>query len=331
MSATPPATYAELRAVLRAEGCFDRAPALAALALVGNLVAAGAAYLAAFRGPAALAPIAFVLGAFFFHRLGWLMHDAAHGNVFDSPRANRAFAYVVCAILGEFLSGWRYGHDLHHAFPNVRGKDRDKKARWDPRLRFRTRLGAFLGVLVFVRVGPVQLPRMTLLMLVRDGAYCLRSRPHLFVPELVMILASHAAQLGFFVALGGAPGVLAYLAHSLLGMLYLNLVFAGNHYDLPSFDEAEGKAVPFDELQIRTARNYDLGWLSRFVCGGLEHQIEHHLFPLLPRRGLRRAAPHVAAYCRTRGLPYEVLSLAAATHRVLDYHLDAERAPALEP
>jgi fatty acid desaturase len=59
----------------------------------------------------------------------------------------------------------------------------------------------------------------------------------------------------------------------------------------------------FLRRQVLTARNVRGGWLTDLVLGGLNYQIEHHLFPSMPRPALRRARPAVWAYCLGHGLP----------------------------
>ena len=52
-------------------------------------------------------------------------------------------------------------------------------------------------------------------------------------------------------------------------------------------------------------------------AGGLNFQVEHHLFPTLPRHRLRAVAPAVAALCAKHGLAYEACGMAEGTRRVL--------------
>jgi fatty acid desaturase len=141
------------------------------------------------------------------------------------------------------------------------------------------------------------------------------------------VCAGLGAQLLGFAWCVGAWALPLLLAHTALGMLYLNTAFAGNHYDLESFDEDAAAAIPFADLQVRTTRNYAGGALARFVFGGLEHQIEHHLFPAMPRHGLRSAAPRVQAFCVARGLPYRTEPFARCIDAVLRFHLRREVTP----
>ena len=58
-----------------------------------------------------------------------------------------------------------------------------------------------------------------------------------------------------------------------------------------------------------TSRNIRGGRLVDFALGGLNYQIEHHLFPSMPRPNLRRAQALVRRYCRERQIPYTQTSL----------------------
>lgn len=327
-SSAPPAvidTYEALRAEAERQGCFAPAPLASIASLAAHLLVTAALWWASAAAWSAAwwaSPALFVLGSLCFYRVGWLMHDAAHGGVFRSAAADRRFAALCAAVLGEFVSGWRYGHNRHHAAPNVRGRDMDQAERWDPEQRYSSMGTAFVGLLLFSRFKGRYLPKTLLLLGLRDGYFCHRHHPAKFKQELAGVIMGFTLQLGALCAIFGLAGVPLFLAHTTVGMLYLNTVFAGNHYDLESFDEDEIKDIPFADLQIRTTRNYAGGLWASFVFGGMEHQIEHHLFPQMPRRGLRRAAPLVRAFCQARGLPYREEPFARAIGAVLRFHVD---------
>lgn len=304
---------------LDALGCFRPAP-------LSPLVDAGLTLLSALAlfAMAAAVPLwagvpLFVTASVLHARIGWAMHDAAHGNLFSNRRLDETFTWIFCFLLGEFPSGWRHGHNAHHRAPNVRSIDRDKRERWEPDRRYRTRLWAAIDVLVLVRKNGITLPRLLALLGVRDGAYAKRARPDRFRAELVMAVAGTVVLVSFFVFLYGVAGIGLYLAYSWVAGVYLNLIFAGNHYDRPAWDEPP--ALDFAVQQVITASNYTGGAAMRVLCGGLENQIEHHLFPHMPRRHLRRAAPVVRRYCAERGIPYVERSFVEATRSVLDYHV----------
>lgn len=324
------AGYLALRDELRARGCFTVAPWRSVVSLPLHVALAMGCFALSARlvtdvGVLA-APVAvavFVVGSFFFYRLGWLMHDAAHGGVFAGARANHAFASLTAAILGEFPSGWRYGHNRHHAAPNVRGRDFDQSERWDPSRRYRSAVAAAVNILFFSTYKGVTLPKTLLLLGLRDGYFCFTQSRATFRRELMAVLLSFVVQNVVFAAIFGVVGPVLWIGHTMIGMLYLNTAFAGNHYDKDTFSEDEARLVDFAALQIRTSRNYRGGLVAHYVFGGLEKQIEHHLFPSMPRHHLHRAAPVVRAFCEARGLAYDELDFASCVARVVRFHVDS--------
>jgi phosphatidylserine synthase/fatty acid desaturase len=326
----PAIDFAALRRQVMDAGCFQPAPGRAVASFFLHLLAAGGLFAMAAYGPTwALVPL-FTTASLAFYRLGWLMHDAAHGATFGSAPWNRRFATLVAGTLGELPSGWRYGHNRHHAAPNVRGRDLDQSERWDPDRRFRSAWVAALDLFLTSRFRGFWLPKSMLLLGLRDGYWAYRHHRSAFPVELAAAVAGFLVQLVWFILCFGAWAPLAFAAHWFIGLVYLNAAFAGNHYDLESFDPDAAHQIPFDELQLRTTRNYRGGAVTRFVLGGLENQIEHHLFPNLPRHQLRRAAPLVRAYATSRGLPYHEATFFQAMRQVVRFHLDPN-APAWFP
>jgi fatty acid desaturase len=89
--------------------------------------------------------------------------------------------------------------------------------------------------------------------------------------------------------------------------LYLGCAFAPNHKGMPTLTDAD--QLDFVRRQVLTSRNVTGSRLVDFVLGGLNYQIEHHLFPNMPRPNLRHAQPLVRAFCAHHGLPYVEASL----------------------
>src|SRR5215207_273942 len=83
--------------------------------------------------------------------------------------------------------------------------------------------------------------------------------------------------------------------------LYLGCAFAPNHKGMPTLTDAE--ELDFLRRQVLTSRNVAGSRVVDFVWGGLNYQIEHHLFPNMRRPNLRRAQPLGRAFCRQQGLP----------------------------
>jgi fatty acid desaturase len=97
--------------------------------------------------------------------------------------------------------------------------------------------------------------------------------------------------------------------------VYLGCAFAPNHKGMPVL--GEGDQLDFLRRQVLTSRIVSGGWPVETLPGGLNYQIEHHLFPSMPQPSLRHGRLLVRAYCAQRGLPYAETGLAASYAEVL--------------
>ena len=67
--------------------------------------------------------------------------------------------------------------------------------------------------------------------------------------------------------------------------------------------------LDFFSKQVRTSRNIAGGWWATWLMGGLNYQVEHHLFPNMPRPHLARARLIVKRQCEHLEVPYTEVSL----------------------
>jgi fatty acid desaturase len=116
-----------------------------------------------------------------------------------------------------------------------------------------------------------------------------------------------------------SPGVAAAFLGVQLGLfgVYMGMAFAPNHKGMPLVPK--GARLDFLRRQVLMSRNIRGNRVLDVAMGGLNYQIEHHLFPSMPRPHLRRAAPIIAEYCRERGVPYTVTGLWQSYGIVLRY------------
>jgi fatty acid desaturase len=93
--------------------------------------------------------------------------------------------------------------------------------------------------------------------------------------------------------------------------------FAPNHVGMPLVSPK----LKLDSLrrQVLMSRNISGGSLISVFMGGLTYQIEHHLFPSMPRPYLRKAQPLVAAYCVAQSVPYTSTTLWQSYRIVIGY------------
>jgi fatty acid desaturase len=255
--------------------------------------------------------------AVMFGQLGFLGHDAGHQQIFRSRKANYLLG-VACGNLGIGLSfgWWTSKHNRHHAHPNTEDADPDIRIGM---LAFSGRQAqAARGVrrLVFRCQAFLLFPMMFLEAASLHGA-SLRSvtrriREHRAGQHgawEAALLTLHAAGYltAVFLVLSPVRAVLFILVQQGLFGFYLACSFAPNHKGMPVLEA--GDRTDFLRRQVLTSRNVRGGWLTDAALGGLNYQIEHHLFPSMPRPSLRRAQPLVAAFCTDRGLPYCQTSL----------------------
>ncbi len=93
--------------------------------------------------------------------------------------------------------------------------------------------------------------------------------------------------------------------------------FAPNHKGMPTI--AHDAKVDFFSRQVRTSRNIRGGWWVSFLMGGLNFQVEHHLFPSMPRPALRQARLLVREHCDTLDVPYTETTLLRSYGIVVRY------------
>ncbi len=337
-AAAPPLTsrndqrsaYAELRRQIAALGLFERQPRFYTLQAlwVAGLFAIGITFALIADHVAIVLAMALLLGGASV-QAEMLGHDMGHRQVLRTPR----WPHVVGLALGNLLLGISYSfwidkHDRHHVYPNHPTKDPD--GNYDVLAlthdQIATRKKLFQPLVAFQAfLFPFWLLFQPLLMRKSGVGHIIKNHPTYWKAEVVA-LAVHATLYSLFlVLLGNWAIALAFVAiHQGFMGLYNGFVFAPNHKGMAIVDdEAKGDHIV---NQIITARNVRGGFLVDTYFGGLNHQIEHHLFPTMPRNRLRRVQPLVEDFCVKQGIPYETTSFIGA-YVALFTHLHRVGAP----
>jgi fatty acid desaturase len=257
-------------------------------------------------------------------QLGFLGHDAGHRQIFRSARGNYRFGVALANLGVGFSYGWWVDkHNRHHAHPNDEDKDPDIGA---GALIFTTRQAQTSGPIarVFYRYQAWTFFPLLLLeainLRVASVRYLLAGRDRARFREGLLIASHLVAYLAaVFVVL--PPGkALAFVAiHQALFGLYLGCSFAPNHKGMPPLSAADN--ADYLRRQVLTARNVRGHWFTDFALGGLNYQIEHHLFPSMPRGNLRRAQQLVKDFCAGQHVPYLETGLISSYAQALR-HLD---------
>jgi len=291
LDASSPATrrgseYAELSRQVRRAGLLDRRPWYYARKITVTTVLFAAGWAAfALVGDSWWQLAVAVFLAVMFTQVGFLGHDAGHRQILGSRKAS----YIIGILHGNLGIGLSYGwwvgkHNRHHAHPNQQGTDPD----------------IMLSVLAFTE------PQAHAGRGLSRPAF--RFQAYLFFPMLLLeAFTLHVASLRALT--GRAPRYRAWETG-----LYLGSSFAPNHKGMPILDASD--RTGFLDRQVLTSRNVRGGRLTDLALGGLNYQIEHHLFPTPPRANLKRAQAIIQPFCEAHGLSYEVLNPLKAYWRV---------------
>ncbi|MBP2330479.1 fatty acid desaturase [Kibdelosporangium banguiense] len=322
--------FARLSRLVARAGLLDRRPGyyVARFGALAGLYAAGiAAFL--YVGDSWWQLLVAVFFAAMFGQMALAAHDLAHRQVFRARRPTE----IAGRLLGNLGIGMGYGwwmdkHTRHHANPNHEELDPDVIPDilvWSQR---QARASRGLARVIGRRQALLFFPLLTLegLNLHVSGV---RS---LWRPELkhrwteAALLFTHFA--GYLVALFlvlSPDKALVFLAvHQGLWGVYMGCIFAPNHKGMPTLT---GNDRPdFLRRQVLTSRNVRGGRMIDLALGGLNYQIEHHLFPSMPTPNLRRAQPIVRDYCAQIGVPYHETGLINSYREALR-HLHRAGAP----
>jgi acyl-lipid Delta6-acetylenase / acyl-lipid (9-3)-desaturase len=140
---------------------------------------------------------------------------------------------------------------------------------------------------------------------------------HLTLQRLALIV-HYAWYIGFMLRYMTVPGAFVFfLTSQCLSGLLIAIVFGVGHNAMTIYDA--DKKPGFAEHQVTTTRNIDDGPFTSWFMGGLQYQIEHHLFPTMPRHSLPAIRKMVEPLCARYGIPYRSTSLWRGTVEVLEH------------
>ncbi len=254
------------------------------------------------------------LFAFVFTQIAFLGHDAAHRQIFRSGRWNDWISLVVGNLfVGMSYGWWQHKHTRHHANPNKEGSDPDIDL---PVVAFTpaqaTAERAPLLRWVIGHQGWFFFPILLLEGLSLHASSVRRvfsRRPMQRRPVEIAFLAVRILGYLALVLVVLPPGKAAAFLAVQLGLfgVYMGMSFAPNHKGMPLVPH--DLKLSFLRRQVLMSRNIRGNLLLDFLMGGLNYQIEHHLFPSMPRPHLRKAAPTIRAFCDEKGVHYTETTL----------------------
>ncbi|MEC4018735.1 fatty acid desaturase family protein [Streptomyces sp. H27-D2] len=257
-----------------------------------------------------------------FGQIALITHDLAHRQVFRKRQGSELGGRLFGNLgIGMSYGWWMNKHTRHHANPNHEELDPDvnpdilvwsegqaKESKGIPRFIGRYQAYFFFPLLTLegFNLHVAGMRALTSPAMKRKG---------LEATLLAIHCAAYLAAL--FLVLSPGKALVFLFVHQALFGVYLGCTFAPNHKGMPTL---KGDDRPdFLRRQVLTSRNVRGGLLTDIALGGLNYQIEHHLFPSMPTPHLRHAQVIVREYCAELDIPYHETGLIASYGEALRY------------
>ena len=255
-------------------------------------------------------------------QFGFLGHDGGHRQIFHSTRKNEVLTLITGNLFIGMSNGWWLDkHNAHHAHPNEIDMDPDldigvlafsdgdvRSKKGVQRLLVKYQKYFFFPLLALLGVDLQQ----------RSVRYLLTHKDEKYrALEIALMVAHYVLYFGmvFFSGLNLWQALLFIVVHQAMFGIFLGSAFAPHHKGMPVLEK--GSRVDFLRRQVLTSRNVRGGFINDFWYGGLNYQVEHHLFPSMPRNNLGRAQKIVKAYCQEHDIAYYETSATQSFREIL--------------
>ena len=324
------ADYARLKLLIEEGGGLKPHPLYYPVKILSLLACFGLAVFIAvrFQNPAVLLLDAVFLGIV-SGQIELIGHDMGHNQLLTKGRiAHPVRLFLGNILLGISYSWWVKKHNQHHATPNHLEEDPDVDYRmiafFPPQAKTRPReLRPLIAIQAYIYIFwlMLQVPNMTYF-----GIKHIRKGYAKYPVAELLAIALHFALYAFLMV--QFPSWQLWLSfvvihHVTLG-LYNGIIFSPNHIGMPHISKTERS--DYIHEQVTTARNLRGNPATDFFYGGLNYQIEHHLFPNMPRYQLKKIQPIVRKYCQDLGVTYYETGVFQSFKEIIS-HLHKSSAP----
>ncbi len=320
-------------AQVKAAGLLKKRPSFYMIRLgVISLLAGGLWTGAAFVGIAAQAHGAWILMGFLAAGLlgvmsaqyGFIAHEAAHRQVFKNNKANDWLGLVLANLFAGLSYGfWMRKHNQHHKQPNQIDADPDIAIRilsFTPESRdakkgierwLSERQGWLFPFLLFLTGFDLLLDSF--------AGLARKDRPlKIRLLEFgLMVVRQTAPYVGMALMFGWLWAIALWVFQMMIFGFFMGAAFAPNHKGMPLVPK--DAKLDFFSRQVLTSRNIRGSWLKDNLMGGLNYQVEHHLFPSMARPYLRKAHEIVGEYCRANDITLVEMNLISSYAVIIRY------------
>ncbi|MEU6881622.1 acyl-CoA desaturase [Streptomyces sp. NPDC046712] len=315
--------FSQLSRRMAAEGLLDRRPVYYTVRFSLVLLAFAGGWYAMFAlGDTWLQLVLAAAMSVVFAQVALISHDLAHRQVFSRRLPSEISGRIAANLLmGMSYGWWMNKHTRHHANPNHEERDPDVAPDilvWSKRqARQASGLARFIGR----RQAYLFFPLLLLEGLnLSFNSFRALSSPTMKRPLLegTLLVVHFVAYFGVVFAALPPGKALAFIGvHQALIGVYMGCVFAPNHKGMLMV--TPDMKLDFLRRQVLTSRNVRGGPFVDVAMGGLNYQVEHHLFPSMPTPALGRAAEITREFCAEKDIPYYEVGLLRSYREILSH------------
>ncbi len=253
-----------------------------------------------------------------------VMHDANHGSYSKNVKLNKFLGFGSMTLLAGYALNWKIQHNvIHHTYTNVHAHDEDiappgfmrfephAKRKWIHKLQF---LYAWFFYGMMTMMWSTTKDFKQLYRYHKKGL--LKGANTSFGPELAILIASKLFYYGYMLLpyflvpqMTFLEWLLGFLMLHYIAGLVLAMIFQPAHvveeteFPLPTNGNLENH---WAEHQMRTTMNFATGDpVFSWLVGGLNYQVEHHLFPTICHVHYPKISKIVESTAREFNVPYK--------------------------
>ena len=322
-----PDIFDKLKAEVREAGLLERVPVRGSIEMVAIIVSMVIVDIIAVNwGVLGLSTWSAIALGFFmtiiFTRSVFVSHDVLHTQYFKNKKLSFLISYPFAAILiSNSSSWWDWKHNVnHHTWCNVPEKDEDilamdgaftKKQKGNKTWLRATKYLVFWGAMFFMYPA----------FIAQSYSFVLKRKLY---GELALMLLHWPIIWGtIFYVLPFSSAIIVFLTLNIVLSVWLSFGFITNHLGCDVFDLEEGKKLSWMEMQMRGSRSLSGGLFVHWFYGGLNTQIEHHLFPKAPRFNLLKVQNLTREFAKKHNIKYfettPVEAYVQINHALKDY------------
>ena len=265
-------------------------------------------------------------------QVAFVAHDAGHHGILH-PRPGGGINWMGwfhgTACFGVSIEMWVDEHSRHHAYTMRPREDPQfnylpvflvsmkEMEHFDDLSKVEQILAKWLVPIQHLTLIPISVLIGRFNLHIISMSYALKEKKIHDVVGLVIYVAWFGSIVRILPFHERLPFVL--ISYMTAGILHIQLSIS--HLATDAFTPEEDEKLQFFAFQCKTTRNIDSSWWNNWFHGGLQYQIEHHLFPQLPRHHLAKVKSLVQDICMNHDIPYRSKSLFGAVRECLtDLH-----------